>query len=43
MQRKRHLLEVQDHVSGILDDTLDRRELVLDALDLDRGNGRAFD
>src|SRR5882672_3221693 len=43
MESKRNLLEIQDHVGGVFDDPLDRRELVLDALDLDGGDCRPFD
>ncbi len=43
VQRERDLFEVQDHIRGIFDYSLNRRELMLDALDLDRRNGRAFD
>jgi hypothetical protein len=39
---QRHLLEVQDDVGGVLDHARDRRELVEHAVDLDRGDRRAF-
>src|SRR5581483_10567717 len=38
-----NLLEVQDHVGGVFDDSGDRLELVQNAFDLDGGDGRAFD
>ena len=39
---KQNLLEVQDDVGDILDDALDGGELVHRALDLDGGDGGAF-
>ena len=42
VQHERHLLEVEDDVGRILDHARNRRELVLDAVNLDRGHGRAF-
>jgi hypothetical protein len=43
VQLERQLLEVEDDVGGVLDDALDRRELVQHAVDLDGGDGRALD
>ena len=41
--RQRQLLEVEDDVGRVLDHALDRRELVQHAVDLHRGDRRAFD
>ena len=38
-----NLLQVEDDVGRVLDHAADRGELVLDALDLDGGDGRALD
>src|SRR4029078_5482168 len=42
VQLQRNLLQVEDDVGRILDDAGDRRELVQHAVDLHRGDGRAF-
>ena len=42
MQLQRNLLQVEDDIRGVLDDPGDRRELMEHAVDLDRGDGRAF-
>ena len=43
VQLERDLLQVEDDVGRILDHARDRRELVQHAVDLDRGDRRAFD
>jgi len=43
VQLERDLLEIKNHVGGIFDHAFDRRELMLNAFDLDRGNSRALD
>jgi hypothetical protein len=42
VELERNLLEVEDDVGRVLDHAADRRELVLDALYLDGGDGRAL-
>jgi hypothetical protein len=42
VQLQRNLLEVEDDVGRVLDHARDRRELVQHAVDLDRGDCRAF-
>src|SRR5262245_28742459 len=43
VQLQRNLLEVEDDVGGVLDHAGNRRELVQHAVDLHRGDRRAFD
>ena len=42
VQLEWHLLEIEDDVGSVLNHAFDRREFVLDALDLYRGDRRPF-
>ena len=43
MRDDQDLLQVEDDLGDVLDDALDALELVVDPVDLDRGDGRALD
>jgi hypothetical protein len=43
VQTKRNLLEVQDDIGGIFDDSRDRRKLMQNAFNLDGRDRRTFD